>query len=83
MRRKVKAMKENMTFEQAINELEKIVGRLESGDIPLEEALSIYQKGMEYSKFCHDRLKNAEEQLTKVLTDHGEEDFHLQEEEQE
>ncbi|MCJ7839360.1 exodeoxyribonuclease VII small subunit [Lederbergia sp. NSJ-179] len=75
-------MAEKITFEQAMAELEKIVGRLETGDIPLEEALSMYKKGMEYSKFCHDQLKNAEEQLTKVLTDHGEEDFHLQEEEQ-
>lgn len=73
-------MEEKMTFEQAINELEKIVGRLESGDIPLEEALDIYQKGMQYSKFCHDRLKNAEDQLTKVLTDTGEEEFTLKEE---
>lgn len=74
-------MDEKLTFEQAMEKLEKIVGRLEEGDIPLEEALEIYKKGMEYSKFCHDQLKTAENQLTKVLTDHGEEEFHLQEEE--
>ncbi|MBS4176389.1 exodeoxyribonuclease VII small subunit [Lederbergia citrea] len=73
-------MNENLTFEEAMDQLEVIVQRLEEGDIPLEEALDIYKKGMELSKLCHDKLKNAEEQLTKVLTDDGEEDFHLQEE---
>lgn len=75
-------MKDQLTFEEAINELEKIVARLEEGDIPLEEALQIYQKGVEYSKFCHEQLKKAEEQLTKIITDQGEEEFILQEEEE-
>lgn len=73
---------EKLTFEQAMEELEKIVEQLEQGDIPLEEALNIYKQGMEYSKFCHDQLKKAEDQLTKILTDQGEENFQLQEEEQ-
>lgn len=73
-------MNEQLTFEEAMDQLEVIVQRLEEGDIPLEEALNMYKKGMELSKLCHDKLKNAEEQLTKVLTDDGEEDFHLQEE---
>ena len=63
-----------------MDQLETIVQRLEEGDIPLEEALAIYQNGMKLSKLCHDKLKNAEEQLTKVLTDRGEEDFQLPEE---
>lgn len=71
-----------MTFEEAMNQLEKIVERLEQGDIPLEEALGIYKNGIEYSKFCHDKLKSAERELTKVLTDDGEEEeFQVQEEE--
>ncbi|MCR2820349.1 exodeoxyribonuclease VII small subunit [Lederbergia panacisoli] len=74
-------MDEKITFEEAMNNLEKIVVRLEEGDIPLEEALEIYKKGIEYSKLCHDKLKKAEQQLTKILTDDGEEDFLLQEEE--
>ncbi|MBW8348069.1 exodeoxyribonuclease VII small subunit [Bacillus sp. IITD106] len=73
-------MDEKITFEEAMSQLEKIVMRLEEGDIPLEEALEIYKKGIEYSKLCHDKLKNAEQQLTKILTDDGEEDFLLQEE---
>ena len=73
-------MSEKLTFEDAMDQLEIIVQRLEEGDIPLEEALAIYQNGMKLSKLCHDKLKNAEEQLTKVLTDRGEEDFQLPEE---
>ncbi|HEY4551917.1 MAG TPA: exodeoxyribonuclease VII small subunit [Bacillaceae bacterium] len=74
-------MKDKLSFEEAMGQLEDIVKRLEEGDIPLEEALEIYQKGMKLSKVCHDKLKNAEKQLTKVLTEDGEEDFQIQEEE--
>ncbi|MFK4997697.1 exodeoxyribonuclease VII small subunit [Bacillus sp. N9] len=75
-------MSEKLTFEEAMDQLDSIVQKLEEGDIPLEEALVIYQKGVELSKLCHDKLKNAEAQLTKVLTDDGEEDFQLREEDQ-
>ncbi len=74
-------MKGELTFEQALEQLETIIERLEEGDIPLEEALEIYQKGMNLSKVCHDKLKNVEEKLTKVLTEDGEEDFQINEEE--
>lgn len=71
-----------VTFEEAMEELETIVERLEEGDVPLEEAISIYKKGMEYSKLCHDKLKNVEEQLTQILTADGhKEPFSIQEEE--
>ncbi|RWR15082.1 exodeoxyribonuclease VII small subunit [Siminovitchia fortis] len=75
-------MSGKLTFEEALEQLEMIIKRLEEGDIPLEEALEIYQKGMELSKACHDKLKYAEEKLTKVLTENGEEEFHVSEEDQ-
>ncbi|HWO76221.1 MAG TPA: exodeoxyribonuclease VII small subunit [Bacillus sp. (in: firmicutes)] len=67
-------MKEDrkFTFEEAMHELEKIVERLEEGEVPLEEAISIYKKGMELSKFCHDQLKQAEEQMVNIMTEEGE-----------
>lgn len=74
-------MADQMTFEEAIKNLEVIVQRLEEGDIPLEEALNIYKEGMALSKLCHDKLKNAEDQMTKLLTEEGEEDFAIKEEE--
>lgn len=69
-----------MSFEEAMEQLEVIVQRLEEGDVPLEEALNIYKKGMELSKLCHDKLKSVEEQLTTVITDKGEEEFVIKEE---
>lgn len=71
-----------LTFEEAMEELETIVEKLEEGDVPLEEAISIYKKGMELSKLCHDKLKNVEEQLTQILTaDGNKEAFTIPEEE--
>jgi exodeoxyribonuclease VII small subunit len=71
-----------VTFEEAMEQLETIVERLEEGDVPLEEALTIYKKGMELSKLCHDKLRNVEEQLTEVLTADGhKETFSISEEE--
>ncbi|WP_019154457.1 exodeoxyribonuclease VII small subunit [Robertmurraya massiliosenegalensis] len=75
-------MEEKMTFEEAMKNLEDIVEKLEEGDVPLEEAISIYRKGMELSKLCHDKLKDVEEQLTQIITEDGKkEEFSIQEEE--
>ncbi|GIN38324.1 MULTISPECIES: exodeoxyribonuclease VII small subunit [Heyndrickxia] len=73
-------MDETLSFEEAMEQLEVIVQRLEKGDVPLEEALTIYKKGMELSKLCHDKLKTVEEQLTSIITDNGEEEFIIKEE---
>ena len=54
-------------FNQAMEQLEEIVRQLEQGDVPLEEALTLYQKGMELSKVCHDKLQNAEKQLVTMM----------------
>jgi exodeoxyribonuclease VII small subunit len=70
------------SFEEAMKQLEQIVDRLEEGDVPLEEAITIYKEGMELSKLCHDKLKNVEEQLTQIITeDGGTENFSIEEEE--
>lgn len=60
------------TFEEAMEHLERIVERLEEGEVPLEEAITIYQKGMEFSKLCHEKLKQAEEKMVNVMTEEGE-----------
>lgn len=61
------------TFEESLQELEQIVTRLEKGDVPLEEALEAFQKGTELSKQCQETLTNAEETLTKMMQDNGQE----------
>lgn len=60
------------TFAEAMTELEEIVRRLEQGDVPLEEAIDLYKKGMELSKFCHEKLQHAEEQLISIVNENGE-----------
>ncbi|MBP3039752.1 exodeoxyribonuclease VII small subunit [Bacillaceae bacterium Marseille-Q3522] len=70
-----------MSFEEAMDQLETIVEKLEDGDVPLEEAIAIYKKGMQLSKFCHDKLKNIEEQLTEIVTEDGNQPFSIQGEE--
>lgn len=68
---------ENVSFEQAMDELEKITARLEEGDVPLEEALEEYKRGMELSALCHSKLKKAETELAKLVTSDGDQPFHL------
>ncbi|MGE7601277.1 exodeoxyribonuclease VII small subunit [Peribacillus sp. NPDC097675] len=74
--------KQDFTFEEAMENLEKIVEQLEEGDVPLEKAISIYKQGMDLSRLCHTKLKTVEDQLTQILREDGElETFAVQEEE--
>lgn len=59
------------TFAQSMNDLEQIVRRLEQGDVPLEEAIDLYKKGMELSKQCHEQLSEAEQQLITIVGEDG------------
>ncbi|CUL33849.1 TPA: exodeoxyribonuclease VII small subunit [Listeria monocytogenes] len=61
------------TFEEAIAELETIVETLENGSASLEDSLDMYQKGIELTKLCQDKLQSAEKRMAKVVTDAGEE----------
>ncbi len=57
------------TFEASLAELEEIVTKLESGDLPLEKSLELFEKGIRLSRECRERLTNAErriEQLTRA-----------------
>ena len=58
-------------FEAAIAELETIVKKLEDGDLPLEQSLALYERGVQLSRFCHARLEEAERRI-EILTDRGE-----------
>ncbi|WP_075618050.1 exodeoxyribonuclease VII small subunit [Paenisporosarcina indica] len=64
--------KKPVTFDQAIQQLEEIVRKLEQGDVPLEDAISLYKNGMELSSVCHDKLQHAEKQLISIIDDNGE-----------
>lgn len=59
------------SFEENLAELESIVRQLESGDVPLEEALAAFQKGIALTKLLQGTLTSAEETLTKIMTADG------------
>lgn len=54
------------TFEEAMEELEQLVAKMESGDLPLEASLAAYQRGSELVKYCAAQLERVEKQI-KVL----------------
>lgn len=58
-----------LSFEEALGELEKIVGRLERGDVPLEESIAIYERGERLKARCEALLKQAEERVETIRVD--------------
>lgn len=71
---------EKMTFEEAMEELEAVVRQLESGKIKLDEAVSVYERGVRLKKFCADKLASAQSSIDKLVigkdgTILGKEDF--------
>jgi len=57
-------------FEAAVAELDSIVKRLEEGDLPLEQSLALYERGVHLSRFCHARLEEAERRI-EILSERG------------
>ena len=58
-----------MTFEQAMSELERIVTQLERGDVPLEDSITLYERGAELKKRCEAKLKEAEQNVAAITLD--------------
>jgi exodeoxyribonuclease VII small subunit len=55
------------TFENALSQLESIVSRLEDGDLPLEESLKLFEEGIKLSRFCNQKLNEAQEKVEVLL----------------
>ena len=55
--------KDDISFEEALKDLEKIVEDLNNGDMELEKAITAYEKGIQLKNICEDRLKNAQERI--------------------
>ena len=60
---------EEMSFEQAMAELEQVVGKLERGDVPLEDSIKLYERGAALRKRCDQKLKEAEEKVAAITLD--------------
>jgi exodeoxyribonuclease VII small subunit len=56
-----------LSFEQALAELEKIVGQLESGQAPLEESIALYERGARLKAHCEARLEAARLKVEKIV----------------
>ena len=55
-----------MSFEEALAELEQIVGKLERGDVSLEDSITIYQRGAQLRERCAQKLQEAQEKVAKI-----------------
>lgn len=60
-----------MSFEDAMKELEAVVGKLERGDVALEESIALYERGALLRARCEERLKAAEEKVEKITLGEG------------
>ena len=64
-----KPQTEGKSFEASLAALEKIVGDLERGDLPLEESLRLFENGVKLSRECQERLSQAERRIEVLLRD--------------
>ena len=67
-----KEAKKELNFEESLEKLEEIVKKLETGDVPLDDAINEFNEAIKISKICDDKLKKAEEAITKVVKENGE-----------
>lgn len=71
----MKKIAKNIKFEDALAELEQQVQLLESGELPLEEALAAFQQGVALSKVCVTKLNTVQQEVEKiVVADNGSDD---------
>lgn len=57
----------NLSYEEAINELEKIVSELENEQLSLDESVKKFERGVELSKYCNELLEKAEKNITILI----------------
>lgn len=63
---------EELSFEESLEQLEEIVNKLESGNVPLDDAIDEFNNAMKLVKICNDKLTAAEESIAKIVQDNGE-----------
>ena len=60
---------DDMSFEDALRALEEIVGKLERGDVPLDQSITLYERGEQLRAACQRRLDAAQARIEKIVTD--------------
>lgn len=66
-RTRERARLDQLDFESALAELEQRVRRLEAGDLALEDALDLYEQGVELARSCHEKLEAAEQRVSQLV----------------
>ena len=56
----------DLSFEEAMAELEAVVTRLEAGEVPLEDSIALYERGAALKAHCEERLRRAEERVEQI-----------------
>lgn len=75
-----KEKEKELSFEESLSTLEETVKKLEAGDVPLDDAINEFTKAMKLAKVCDEKLKNAEEAITKLVKDNDQiVDFQIEE----
>ncbi len=70
---------EVLSFEESLKKLEVIVKDLEQGNVPLDDAITMFNEAMTIAKICNEKLTNAEENINKILNKEGKlEDFNIE-----
>ena len=62
---------EDLTFEQAMKRLEEIVSRLEAGDVPLDQSMTLFEEGTKLSAYLTKLLDTAEQKVTMITAQNG------------
>lgn len=62
---------DQMSFEDAMKELETVVGQLERGDVALDQSIALYERGAALKARCEAKLKEAEEKVAKITLGEG------------
>jgi len=68
---KVQPAEETKSFEESLADLEEIVAKLESGDLPLEESLQLFEEGVRLSRTCRERVTQAERRIEVLMRDNN------------
>jgi len=62
---------ETLSFEQSMQELETIVNKMEQGDLPLEDALQNFERGIQLARLSQQKLKDAEQKVQILMSQNG------------
>jgi len=68
---------ESLTFEQSMQELETLVTKMEQGDLPLEDALQSFERGIQLARHSQQKLKDAEQKVNILTSQNGQQSLNV------